>query len=65
MKSTVLIAAIVAGISLTALDASAAGRGEPREMPDFATLDADGKVYGNGHGRRRCDFLGRIDSVAS
>jgi len=42
MKSTVLIAAIVAGISLTALDASAAGRGEPREMPDFATLDADG-----------------------
>lgn len=42
MKSTVLIAAMIAGFSLTALDASAAGRGEAREMPDFATLDADG-----------------------
>lgn len=42
MKSTVLIAAIVAGLSLTALDASAAGRGDARAMPDFATLDTDG-----------------------
>ncbi len=42
MKSTVLIAAMVAGFSLMALDASAAGRDEQREMPDFATLDADG-----------------------
>ncbi|WP_458791288.1 EF-hand domain-containing protein [Yoonia sp. MH D7] len=42
MKSTVLIAAMIAGFSLVALDATAAGRGEQRAMPDFATLDADG-----------------------
>lgn len=42
MKSTVLMAAMIAGFSLTALDASAAGRGEQRERPDFATLDTDG-----------------------
>lgn len=41
MKSTVLIAAIAAGLSLMAVDASAAGRGEPREKPDFASLDAN------------------------
>lgn len=42
MKSTVLIAAIAAGLTLVALDASADGRGGPREKPAFATLDADG-----------------------
>lgn len=41
MKSTVLIAAITAGLSLMAMDASAAGRDAPREKPDFATLDTD------------------------
>jgi len=40
MKSTVLIVAIAAGLSLTAMDASAAGRGD-RQAPDFATLDTD------------------------
>ena len=42
MKSTVLIAAIAAGLTLVALDASAEGRGGPREKPAFAILDADG-----------------------
>lgn len=42
MKSTVLMTAIVAGLTLTAMDASAAGRGGDRAMPDFATLDTDG-----------------------
>lgn len=42
MKSTVLIAAIAAGLTLVAFDASAEGRGGPREKPAFATLDADG-----------------------
>lgn len=42
MKSTVLIAAIAAGLTLTALDVSAEGRGGPREKPEFSTLDTDG-----------------------
>lgn len=42
MKTTVLIAAITAGLTLVAVDASADGRGGPREKPAFATLDADG-----------------------
>lgn len=42
MKSTVLIAAIAAGLTLVAVDASAEGRGGPREKPAFAALDADG-----------------------
>ncbi|MDG1376430.1 MAG: calcium-binding protein [Yoonia sp.] len=42
MKTTVLIAAITAGLTLVAVDASADGRGGPREKPEFATLDADG-----------------------
>ena len=42
MKTTVLIAAITAGLTLVALDASADGRGGPREKPAFATLDTDG-----------------------
>jgi len=42
MKSTVLIAAIAAGLTLTAIDATAQGRGMPMDKPDFATLDADG-----------------------
>ncbi|MEN8895138.1 MAG: calcium-binding protein [Yoonia sp.] len=41
MKSTVLIAAIAAGLVLTGLDASAAGRGHDRQTFDFATLDTD------------------------
>lgn len=42
MKSTVLIAAIAAGLTLMAVDANAAGRDAPRDKPDFATLDTDG-----------------------
>ena len=42
MKSTVLIAAIAAGLTLTAMDVSANGRGQDREAMDFATLDTDG-----------------------
>lgn len=42
MKSTVLIAAIAAGLSLVAIDASAAGRSMSMDKPDFATLDTDG-----------------------
>ncbi len=38
MKTTVLMAAMIAGFMLPALDASAEGRGQ---HPDFATLDAD------------------------
>lgn len=41
MQSTVLIAAIAAGLVLTGLDASAAGRGHDRQTFDFATLDTD------------------------
>lgn len=42
MKPTVLIAAIAAGLTLTAMDVSAAWRGPQHDAPDFATLDADG-----------------------
>jgi len=42
MKSTLLIAAMAAGLTLTAMDASAAGRGQQHDAPDFATLDTDG-----------------------
>lgn len=42
MKSTVLIAAIAAGLTLTAMDVSAQGRGQDRAPLDFATLDTDG-----------------------
>ena len=42
MNSTVLIAAMAAGLTLTALDVSAAGRGLQHDAPDFATLDIDG-----------------------
>lgn len=41
MKSTVLMAAIAAGLALTAMDVSAAGRGNDRPALDFATLDTD------------------------
>ncbi|MFT5648683.1 MAG: putative peptidase [Yoonia sp.] len=41
MKSTVLIAVIAAGLTLTAMDVSAEGRGSQRNAPDFATLDTD------------------------
>ncbi len=39
MKTTFLMAAMITGLMLPALDATAAGRGD---SPDFATLDADG-----------------------
>ncbi len=39
MKTTVLCAAIVAGMAMTAFPASA---DSPREKPDFASLDVDG-----------------------
>ncbi len=42
MKSTLLIAAMAAGLTLTAMDVSAAGRGPQHDAPDFATLDTDG-----------------------
>lgn len=40
MKTTILIAALTAGLTLTALDAAAAGH-RGGDKPDFATLDVD------------------------
>lgn len=42
MKTQILIAAMVAGLTLAAADASAMGRGGAAKLPDFATLDTDG-----------------------
>ncbi len=42
MKTQVLIAALAAGMTLTAFDAAAFGRQGGMDRPDFATLDADG-----------------------
>lgn len=41
MKTQVLITAMAVGLSLTAFDAAAFGRGGGAERPDFATLDAN------------------------